>query len=56
MFRGAKVVWRSSEDIRGLIIDYYTARKKLPAKADNNWRILPPQAARVLEQEVLQAQ
>jgi 2',3'-cyclic-nucleotide 2'-phosphodiesterase/3'-nucleotidase len=55
MFRDAKVVWRSNEDIRGLIVEYYIAHKKLPAKADNNWRILPPQAARILEQEALQA-
>jgi 2',3'-cyclic-nucleotide 2'-phosphodiesterase/3'-nucleotidase len=54
MFRGATVVWRSSEDIRSLIIDYYTARKELPAKPDNNWRIVPAQAARVLAQEALQ--
>lgn len=53
MFRGAKVVWRSSEDIRSLIIDYYSERKELPAKPDGNWRILPLQAARVLAQEAL---
>ena len=55
MFRGAPIVWRSSDDIRGLIVEYYTAHKKLPAKADNNWRIVPPQAVRVLEQEALQS-
>jgi len=30
MFRHAKVVWRSSEDIRGLLIRYYTERKTIP--------------------------
>jgi 2',3'-cyclic-nucleotide 2'-phosphodiesterase / 3'-nucleotidase len=53
MFRGALVVWRSGEDIRQLIIDYYTARKQLPARADGNWRILPPAAAERLRGEAL---
>ena len=30
MFRGAKVVWRSSEGIRELVIRYYTERKSIP--------------------------
>ncbi|HWQ56245.1 MAG TPA: 5'-nucleotidase C-terminal domain-containing protein [Bryobacteraceae bacterium] len=49
MFRGAPVVWRSSEEIRDLIIRYYTERGKLPAEPDHNWRILPAEAARTLE-------
>jgi 2',3'-cyclic-nucleotide 2'-phosphodiesterase/3'-nucleotidase len=53
MFRGANVVWRSSEDIRDLIIRYYTERKKLPAEPDRNWRIVPHQAAYILQQEAL---
>src|ERR1700676_1330377 len=32
MFRNAKIVWRSSEDIRQLIIDYYSEHGELPAK------------------------
>jgi 5''-nucleotidase/2'',3''-cyclic phosphodiesterase and related esterases len=53
MFRNAKVVWRSSEDIRQLIIDYYTERGELPAKPNGNWRIVPPEAVQTLEREAL---
>jgi 2',3'-cyclic-nucleotide 2'-phosphodiesterase/3'-nucleotidase len=53
MFRDAKVLWRSSEDIRSLVISYYMARKKLPAKADDNWRIVPEAARKILEAETL---
>ena len=40
MFRGAKVVWRSSEDIRGMLIRYYTERKTIPDQATGNWKIV----------------
>jgi len=53
MFRDAKVLWRSSQDIRSLIISYYTERKALPAQADGNWRIVPPQARKILAEEAL---
>lgn len=55
MFRGAPVVWRSTEEIRDLLIRYYTDRGKLPAEADGNWRILPAEAARTLEANPAQA-
>jgi hypothetical protein len=32
MLRNAKVVWRSPEDIRQLIIDYYSEHAELPAR------------------------
>ncbi|MSV29331.1 MAG: hypothetical protein EXQ52_11420 [Bryobacterales bacterium] len=51
MFRGAKVVWRSAEDIRQLMIAYFTERGELPAKADGNWRILPELARKTLERD-----
>ena len=44
MFRNANVVWRSGEEIREMIIRYYTAKKRLPAAADGNWRIVPREA------------
>jgi 2',3'-cyclic-nucleotide 2'-phosphodiesterase/3'-nucleotidase len=53
MFRDAKVLWRSSQDIRSLIISYYTERKELPTRADGNWRIVPPQARKILAEEAL---
>jgi len=54
MFRGAKILWRSSQEIRDLIVAYYTEHKRLPNHPDRNWRILPPRAQRILEQEALE--
>jgi len=51
MFRDAKIVWRSSEEIRDLIVAYYTERGSLPEKPDRNWRILPPAAVETLKKE-----
>lgn len=51
MFRGAKVLWKSNRDIRSLMIEYYTRHRELPAKASGNWRIVPPQAVKLLEAE-----
>lgn len=49
MFRGAKVLWRSSQEIRDLMIEYYTNVKTLPAEPDQNWRIVPDVARKALE-------
>jgi 2',3'-cyclic-nucleotide 2'-phosphodiesterase (5'-nucleotidase family) len=54
MFKGAKIVWRSSEDIRQLIIDYYSEHGELPTRADGNWRVTPPEALRTLERHALE--
>jgi 2',3'-cyclic-nucleotide 2'-phosphodiesterase/3'-nucleotidase len=51
MFKEAKVLWRSYEDIRDLIIRYYSEHE-LPSKPDDNWRIIPEAAHQTLEQEV----
>ncbi|MGD0497592.1 MAG: 5'-nucleotidase C-terminal domain-containing protein [Bryobacteraceae bacterium] len=51
MFVGAKIVWRSPEEIRDMLVRYYTDKKKLPGEPDNNWRIVPDAARRTLEQE-----
>jgi 2',3'-cyclic-nucleotide 2'-phosphodiesterase/3'-nucleotidase len=51
MFRGAKIVWRSGEEIRDMMVRYYTERKALPDKASGNWRVLPDLARRTLERE-----
>jgi 2',3'-cyclic-nucleotide 2'-phosphodiesterase/3'-nucleotidase len=51
MFRGAKTVWRSGEEIRDLIVRYYTERRALPDRATENWSILPELARRTLEKE-----
>jgi 2',3'-cyclic-nucleotide 2'-phosphodiesterase/3'-nucleotidase len=51
MFREAKVVWRSGREIRDLMADYFAERKRLPEKADGNWRLLPPRAVETLVRE-----
>ncbi|MDP2999494.1 MAG: 5'-nucleotidase C-terminal domain-containing protein [Bryobacterales bacterium] len=51
MFRDAEIVWRSTEEIRDLIVAYYTERGSLPEKPDNNWRIAPPAAVETLKKE-----
>ena len=51
MFKGAKVVWRSGEEIRDLLVRYYTERKTLPDQPSNNWRVVPETARKTLEKE-----
>jgi 2',3'-cyclic-nucleotide 2'-phosphodiesterase/3'-nucleotidase len=41
MYKNAPVVYRSSELIRDLIIDWVERHKTIPTQPDNNWRILP---------------
>lgn len=53
MFHGARIVWRSSEEIRDLVIQYYIEHKQLPAQPDNNWRIVPEAARQTLRREAL---
>jgi 2',3'-cyclic-nucleotide 2'-phosphodiesterase/3'-nucleotidase len=40
MFRRAKALWRSGEDIRELVIRYCTERKTIPVEPVGNWRIV----------------
>jgi 2',3'-cyclic-nucleotide 2'-phosphodiesterase/3'-nucleotidase len=41
MYKNAPVVYRSSEEIRELIIDWLERNKTVPVKANNNWRLVP---------------
>ena len=41
MYKGAPVVYRSSEEIRELIIDWVEHHKTIPPTPTNNWRIVP---------------
>ena len=43
MYKGAPVVYRSSEEVRELIIDWVERNKRIPTEADNNWRIVGAQ-------------
>jgi 2',3'-cyclic-nucleotide 2'-phosphodiesterase/3'-nucleotidase len=48
MFRDAKILWQSGEDLRDLMIRHYTEKKRLPVAADGNWRIVPETARETL--------
>ena len=41
MYKDAPVVYRSSEEIRELIIDWVERNKTIPVTPNNNWRIVP---------------
>lgn len=41
MYRNAPVVYRSSEEIRELIVDWVERNKTVPVKPNNNWRLVP---------------
>jgi 2',3'-cyclic-nucleotide 2'-phosphodiesterase (5'-nucleotidase family) len=41
MYKTAPVVYRSSEEIRELIIDWLERHKTVPTEPTNNWRLLP---------------
>ncbi len=56
MFHNANILWKSNTDIRSLMIAYYSAHHRLPALAAGNWRIIPPQAVKLLEREEGQRQ
>jgi len=43
MYKGAPVVYRSSEEVRELIIDWVERNKTIPTQASNNWRIVGAQ-------------
>jgi 2',3'-cyclic-nucleotide 2'-phosphodiesterase (5'-nucleotidase family) len=41
MYKNAPVLYRSSEEIRELIIDWLEKNKTVPVTPNNNWRIIP---------------
>jgi 2',3'-cyclic-nucleotide 2'-phosphodiesterase/3'-nucleotidase len=41
MYKNAPVVYRSSEEIRELIIDWVEKHKTVPTEPTNNWRLVP---------------
>lgn len=41
MYKDAPVVYRSSEEIREMIIDWVERKKTVPTTPNNNWRIVP---------------
>lgn len=49
VYKGLPVVYRSPVEIRELLIDYLTRTKKIPSKADDNWKIVPQAAVVAME-------
>ncbi len=43
MYKNAPVVYRSSEEVRELIIDWVEKNKTIPTQTDNNWKIVGAQ-------------
>ncbi len=43
MYKDAPVVYRSSEEVRELIIDWVERNKTVPTQTDNNWKIVGAQ-------------
>ena len=41
MYKNAPVVYRSSEEIREMIIDWVESHKTIPTQPTNNWKLLP---------------
>jgi len=41
MYKDAPVIYRSSEEVRELIIDWVERNKNIPIEVNNNWRIVP---------------
>lgn len=44
MYKDARVVYRSGEEIRELIVDWVERNKSVPAEPTNNWRLVLPAA------------
>ena len=40
MYKDAPVIYRSSEEVRELIIDWVEKHKTIPTQSNNNWRIV----------------
>ena len=49
VYQGLPVVYRSPVEIRELMIDYLSRTKEIPATADGNWKIVPPEALAAIE-------
>jgi 2',3'-cyclic-nucleotide 2'-phosphodiesterase/3'-nucleotidase len=44
VYKGLPVLFRSSQEIRDLLIEYLTRTKKIPSRSADNWKIVPPDA------------
>ncbi len=44
VFKGLPIVYRSSQEIRDLLLEYLARTHTIPTSADGNWQVLPPEA------------
>jgi 2',3'-cyclic-nucleotide 2'-phosphodiesterase/3'-nucleotidase len=49
VYKNLPVVYRSSQEIRELLIDYLTRAKEIPAQATDNWKMEPHEAVVAIE-------
>jgi 2',3'-cyclic-nucleotide 2'-phosphodiesterase/3'-nucleotidase len=53
-FKGLPIVYRSTEEIRDLIIEYLERVKVVPTKSNRNWRIDPPDAVQSMRRTAME--
>jgi len=56
VLQGLPVLYRSPQEIRDLIIEYVLRTGSIPTTADNNWRIVPPEALSAILNEAQRLQ
>jgi len=54
MYKGLRIVYRSTEEIRDLIIEHLTRTRAVPTTTDHNWHIEPPEALEALRRAALE--
>lgn len=54
VYKGLPIVYRSTKEIRDLVVEYLTKRGKVPTTSNNNWHIEPKEAVDALRQLALQ--
>jgi 2',3'-cyclic-nucleotide 2'-phosphodiesterase/3'-nucleotidase len=50
-YKGLPVVYRSTKELRELVIDYLARTKTIPTQAAGNWKMIPPEAVAAIEKE-----
>ena len=44
VYKNLPVLYRSPQEIRGLLIEYLARTKTIPSRSADNWKIVPPDA------------
>jgi 2',3'-cyclic-nucleotide 2'-phosphodiesterase/3'-nucleotidase len=51
VMKGLPILYRSSQEIRELIIEYAARTRAIPTTADGNWQIVPHEALEAILRE-----